>query len=117
MAALSVTGLELAPGADHLLRGLRAFEPRAWEALLEREMPRLFKFAYARTGDAAASEDIAAEVFEEAARRIGRYEERGLPLSAWLFRIARNLVADHHARLRRRPLLSLDAPAAQAVTS
>jgi RNA polymerase sigma-70 factor (ECF subfamily) len=61
-----------------------------------------------RTGDASAAEDIAAEVFEEAARRIGGFEFRGVPVSAWLFRVARNLTADHLARRRRRPAVSLE---------
>lgn len=118
LASLSTApgvGARPVSGDNDLIRSLAAFEDAAWEALLAREMPRLFKFAYVRTGDAAAAEDIAAEVFEEAVRRIGRYQERGLPLSAWLFRIARNLVADHLSQRRSRPMLPLDTDAAQAL--
>jgi RNA polymerase sigma-70 factor (ECF subfamily) len=89
-------------------RQLAAFEAEAWEWLFEREFPRVYRFAFVRTGEVSAAEDIAAEVFEEAAARIGRYEFRGLPVRAWLFRIARNLTADHLSRRKRRPVLRLE---------
>ena len=41
-------------------------------------------------------------------RRIPDYEERGLPVSAWLYRIAHNLVANWHRDRGRRPEISLD---------
>ena len=41
-------------------------------------------------------------------RRIADYEERGLPISAWLYRIAHNLVANWHRDRGRRPEISLD---------
>jgi RNA polymerase sigma-70 factor (ECF subfamily) len=91
-----------------LVRRLAAFEADAWETLFERDFQRLYRFARVRTGDDGAAEDIAAEVFEEAARRIGSFEFRGLSVSAWLFRVARNLIADHLDRRRRRPAVPLD---------
>jgi RNA polymerase sigma-70 factor, ECF subfamily len=60
--------------------------------------PRLARYAYARTGDHADAEDIASEVFVRALESLDSYQERGLPMEAWLFRIAHNLVVD---RLRR----------------
>jgi RNA polymerase sigma-70 factor (ECF subfamily) len=47
------------------------------------------------------AEDITSQVFEQALRTIGRFEWRGVPVSAWLFRMAANALADHwraHAR-------------------
>jgi RNA polymerase sigma-70 factor (ECF subfamily) len=41
-------------------------------------------------------------------RRIPQYQERGLPVSAWLYRIAHNLVANWHRDRGRRPEISLD---------
>jgi RNA polymerase sigma-70 factor (ECF subfamily) len=37
-----------------------------------------------------------------------RYEERGLPFGAWLFRIARARLIDHWRRQGRRPLVALE---------
>jgi len=67
-------------------------------ALFDSCYPRLARYAYARTGDRTDAEDIASEVFMRALESLDSYQERGLPMEAWLFRIAHNLVVD---RLRR----------------
>ena len=56
----------------------------------------------------AVAEDIAAEVFAEAAKGIGRYRYRGIPFRAWLYRIARNTIADHLKAQNRRGQVSLE---------
>jgi len=48
-----------------------------------------------RTGNRAVAEDITSEVFEQALRTIGKFEWRGVPAAAWLFRIASNAIADY----------------------
>jgi len=53
------------------------------------------------------AEDLTAQTFERALRAIGRYEERGVPFSAWLLRIAAHVVAD---RARRAEPLDAAAP-------
>lgn len=67
-------------------------------ALFDTCYPRLARYAYARIGDRTEAEDIASEVFLRALESLDFYQERGLPMEAWLFRIAHNLVVD---RLRR----------------
>lgn len=94
---------------EDLARRLAAFDSDAWSFLFTRDYPRLHKFAFVRTGDDGAAQDIAAEVFEEAARRIGRFEFRGYPVSAWLFKMARNITAGHLEQRRRRRLVPLEA--------
>ena len=63
---------------------------------------KLRNFAYARTGDLGESEDVASEVMVSAVRGIRSYQDRGLPFGAWLFKIARNVTADHLRRKGRR---------------
>jgi len=67
-------------------------------ALFDSCYPRLARYAYARTGNRTDAEDIAAEVFVRALESLDSYQERGLPMEAWLFRIAHNLVVDHLRR-------------------
>ncbi len=86
---------------------LATHDPSAWQELFERYYPRLYRFAYVRTGDASAAEEIAAEAFVAAAKGISRYKETAAPFGSWLYRIARNLTADHLER--RRPVVSLEA--------
>jgi RNA polymerase sigma-70 factor (ECF subfamily) len=93
--------------ADEIDR-LIALDAEAWQELFGRYFRKMYSFAYLRTGDADAAEEIAAEVFAAAAQGIGRFRRTGAPISAWLYRINRNLTADHLERRRRRPQVSLD---------
>jgi RNA polymerase sigma-70 factor (ECF subfamily) len=87
---------------------LIALDPQAWNELFEQYYRKMYNFAYVRTGDVNASEEIASEVFAAAARGIARYRNTGAPVGAWLYRIARNITADYVDQ-RRRPSLSLEA--------
>lgn len=69
---------------------------------------RVFRYVFARIGHRAEAEDLAADVFVKALQAIGSYSPRGAPFSAWLFRIAHNLVVDHLRRRARRPTEELD---------
>lgn len=88
---------------------LAAMDASAWRDLFEQNFRKMYNFAYVRTGDANLAEEVASEVFAAAVRGIGRYRDTGAPIAAWLYRIARNITADHLDRRRRRPQTSLDA--------
>ncbi len=62
-------------------------------ALYERHYQAVFAWAYRRCGDHARAEDIAAQTFVQALQAFDRYEDRGAPVAAWLFRIAANILA------------------------
>jgi RNA polymerase sigma-70 factor (ECF subfamily) len=91
------------------IAALIALEPLAWQNLFESYFRKMYKFAYVRTGDIHLSEEIASEVFAAAARGIARYRDTGAPIGAWLYRIARNITADHVDRRAKRPVVSLEA--------
>jgi RNA polymerase sigma-70 factor (ECF subfamily) len=97
------------PQASEPIAALIALEPQAWNDLFERYFREMYSFAYVRTGDTHLAEEIASEVFAAAARGISRYRDTGAPIGAWLYRIARNITADHVDRRARRPQVSLDA--------
>ena len=80
----------------------------AFGKLYEEYVERIFNYVYYRTGNQHDAEDLTARVFFRAMRRIPQYQERGLPVSAWLYRIAHNLVANWHRDRGRRPEISLD---------
>jgi len=83
-------------------------DEEAWAHLLRTHYPRLCSFLGRKVGDAAVAEDLASQVFVEAVARIDRFEWRGLPFDAWLFRIARNLSNDYfrkQGRLQRAPFM------------
>ena len=74
--------------------------PVAFGVLYDRYVDRIYSYAYYRTGDATSAEDITAETFRAALESIDRYEWRGLPFSAWLYRIASNAIAGEYRRSR-----------------
>ncbi len=81
--------------------------------LFEQYFDRVARYAYVRIGDRAEAENIAGEVFLHAAQSIASYKERGVPMSAWLFKIAHNLVVDHLRRVSKRrtdPFPETDVP-------
>jgi RNA polymerase sigma-70 factor, ECF subfamily len=45
--------------------------------------------------DRHEAEDLTQNVFAKLMRAIGQYEERGLPFTAWITRVARNTALDH----------------------
>ena len=82
--------------------------PQAFGALYERYVDRIFAYIYHRVGNTQDSEDLTARTFYKALDKLHSYEDRGFPFSAWLFSIARNLVANWHRDHGRRRFLSLD---------
>jgi RNA polymerase sigma-70 factor (ECF subfamily) len=90
-----------------LNRAIRG-DHEAFGLLYEQYVERIFNYVYYRTGNQHDAEDLTAKVFFRAMRRIPQYQERGLPVSAWLYRIAHNLVANWHRDRGRRPEISLD---------
>ncbi len=98
-----------------LVERLKRNDSLAWEQCYDAWYPRMYAYAYRRTGDPSGAADIASEVFLRALRDIGRYEDRGLPLEAWLYRIAHARTADHLRHRRRHPTARLDAVAEQAI--
>ena len=59
-------------------------------------------------GNVQDAEDLTARTFYRALDKLDTYEDRGLPFSAWLFRIAHNLTANWHRDHSQRSFLSLD---------
>lgn len=90
--ALTLAG---APDLEaELIERAKASDRAAWDEIFDRHYQPVFVFVFCRIGDRMAAEDVTADVFVEAWRGIRRFSYRGVPLLAWLYRIARNLTAD-----------------------
>jgi RNA polymerase sigma-70 factor (ECF subfamily) len=84
-------------------------DPVAFGVLYERYVDRIYSYVYYRTGNQQDAEDLTARTFAKALDHIKRFNNRGVPFSAWLYRIAHNLVANwHRDRSRRRELVLED---------
>lgn len=70
-------------------------DTKAFAVLYREYVGPVHRFVASRVRDSLRAEDIVAEVFVRALKSLPRYEFRGVEFSAWLFRIARNLILDH----------------------
>ena len=83
-------------------------DPEAFGFLYERYVGRIYNYIYYRTGSHEDAEDLAARTFFRALKHISRYNDRGAPFSAYLYRIAHNAVANLHRDTKRRQIIALD---------
>jgi RNA polymerase sigma-70 factor (ECF subfamily) len=72
-----------------------------WTAIFDENYDRIYRYAYARLGSRDEAEEMASQVFLEALRSRHLYREMDRPVLAWLYGIARNLVANHIRRRQR----------------
>jgi RNA polymerase sigma-70 factor, ECF subfamily len=70
--------------------------------LYEANFERVYAYVVRRVRDRDESQDITADVFHLALKSLPRFEWRGVPFAAWLFRIAFNEIADRSKRIARR---------------
>lgn len=82
--------------------------PNAFGALYERYVKKIYGYLYYQTGNPHDAEDLTERVFQRAMLNLDRYTSRGLPFSAWLYRIAHNLVANWHRDQGRRQMVPLN---------
>jgi RNA polymerase sigma-70 factor (ECF subfamily) len=69
-------------------------DPGRFAELYEAHFERIYAYVVRRVRDRHAAEDITSEVFQQALANLPRFEWRGAPFSAWLYRIAANAIAD-----------------------
>jgi len=92
------------PGSDEaLVRAAKAGDAAAFGELYERHRDAIYRYCLARTGTAHDAEDLTGDVFVKALQALDRYQERGLPFVAYLYRIARNAAIDR-ARTLKQPV-------------
>ena len=70
--------------------------------LYEANFERVYAYVVRRVRDRDEAQDITADVFHLALKSLPRFEWRGVPFAAWLFRIASNEIADRSKRVARR---------------
>ena len=85
--------------AERLLIEAAQRDRAAFAPLYERYVDQIFAYAHTLTRNRELAEDVTASTFAKAIEDLPRFEWRGVPYSAWLYRVASNLVA----RQARRP--------------
>jgi RNA polymerase sigma-70 factor, ECF subfamily len=92
--------------AERLLIEAAQRDRAAFAPLYERYVDQIFSYAHTLTRNRELAEDVTASTFAKAIEDLPRFEWRGVPYSAWLYRVAANLVA---RQARRPPWVDLDA--------
>lgn len=89
-----------------LISAAQSGDPKAYDRLYNLYADKLFRYLYLRLGEREPAEDLMAEVFVRLIRMLPRYRsDSARPVaafSAWLYRIAANLLTDHYRRQRFR---------------
>ncbi len=83
-------------------------DPEAFGKLYECYVDRIYSYVFYRTGNVHEAQDLTTRIFVKALNKIGTYRHMGLPFSAWLYRIAHNMVANYHRDNARKGEISLD---------
>lgn len=82
--------------------------PKAFGELYEKYFDRIFNFIYRQTDDEELTDDLCSQTFLSVLKNIGRYEFRGVPFSAWLYKIASNEVNKHYRKKKNDKVFSIE---------
>ena len=94
--------------AENAVNLARSGNSEAFSFLYNQNVNRIYNYIFYRVGSEHDAEDITSRVFYRAFGHIKKYEDKGVPFSAWLYRIAHNLIANWHRDRHRRKEVSLD---------
>ena len=74
----------------------------AFGELYKLNIEKIYNYIYYRTGNRNDAEDLTSRVFQRALKHITKYKKTNVPFSAWLYRIAHNLVANWYRDSKRK---------------
>ena len=80
-------------------------EVQAFGLLYDAYYSQIYAYCLKRTASVSAAQDVTSEVFFNALKSIRQFRWRGVPFSAWLYRIAHNQVVDY---FRKRKHVSVE---------
>ncbi len=81
-------------------------DPAQFRVLYIRYYDPIFRYVFRRTADETVTADLCSQVFLRALQNLSDYEYRGVPFSAWLYRIAGNEIAQYYRSTKRNRVVS-----------
>ena len=82
--------------------------PAHFRPLYDRYFEQIFRFVFKRTAAEDVTADICSQVFLKALQQLHNYQFKGVPFSAWLYRIASNEVAQHYRNTQKSRVVSIE---------
>lgn len=95
------------PTDGDLIRRCQAGDREAFGELYRRYLSAIYGYIRLRVDSERDAEDLTEMVFERSFEALGRYQERGAPFAAFLYKVARHLVVDSYRS--HVPVLPLEA--------
>src|ERR1700716_2648969 len=92
-----------------LVERVRKGDQDAVRPLYERYFDRIYNYAYARLGRAEDAEDLAIDTMTKSLTRLDLFQDQGVDLSSWIYRIAQNATIDHYRRQGKAKLVPLES--------
>ncbi|MBI4498998.1 MAG: sigma-70 family RNA polymerase sigma factor [Chloroflexi bacterium] len=89
---------------DQAIAGDRGAFAKLYDAYYD----RVYRHVYYRVGRVEDAEDLTQQIFLQAWRGLGRYQQTGSPFHAWLFTIAHNVVVSFYRRAKPASYLEHD---------
>ncbi|HXA02098.1 MAG TPA: sigma-70 family RNA polymerase sigma factor [Cytophagaceae bacterium] len=83
-------------------------DPNRFSALYEKYYKQIFLFIHRRTDDEDNTADLTSQVFLKAILNLPKYEYKGVPFSAWLYRIASNEVNQYFRQAKTTRAISIE---------
>jgi len=78
-------------------------DPNAFAELYEAYFDKIYRYIVIKIGDREEAEDMTQQVFLKAHKSISSFKWKGVPFSAWLYRIAHNQIVDYLRKKTKRP--------------
>ena len=83
-------------------------DEEAFTQLYEAHFDKIYRYVALRIGDRIEAEDMTQQVFLKALQSISSFKWKGIPFSAWLFRIAHNQVVDYLRKKTKQATVPVD---------
>ncbi len=93
---------------EQLVQRAKQHDEEAFAQLYEEYFDKIYRYVALRIGDRMEAEDLTQQVFLNAIKAISSFRWKGVPFSAWLFRIAHNQVVDYLRKKKKRVSIPLE---------
>lgn len=106
MKTMEQLEIDTMPEMEWIMRSKE--DPAKFKPLYEHYYEPMFRFIYHRMDSKQVTADLTAQVFLKALSCIRKFELRGIPFSAWLYRIAMNEVIDYYKKSNKMRVVQLE---------
>jgi len=93
---------------ESLVRRAQQHDQMALTQLYEENFDRIYRYIVLKIGERTEAEDMTQQVFINALKSISSFKWKGIPFSAWLYRIAHNQVVDYLRKRSKHATVPLD---------